>query len=132
MVAYSYPLPKRFDPYYLRSILEKEFPDNFIGWLETLKEIRIDFMRSLTNEEKSKLDRIIREPPMPKTVLTFEPDIASEIEGLIRKKPTRVDYDPTTGRCTLWFDVDITSTEEKAIETYLKEKHLGTIKRRKP
>jgi len=126
---YRYKLPVKFDPYLLDLALSKEFGDIYLRWTETETEMIVQFTRELTPEEKAKLDGYIESPPMPKVKLIFEPDLASEIEALIGKRPVLVDYDPAVGRCVLWFDVDITSVEEEAIEGLLRAKHLGKLRR---
>jgi AraC-like DNA-binding protein len=121
MVAtYTYRLPAKFDPYYLRAILQREFGVNFLGWSETLNEIRIDFARELTADEKSKLDSLIANPPMPAAVYEFGAiDLADEIEKAIGVRPVLVDYDEATDRGRIMFDKALTSTQEAALQTFI-------------
>jgi len=133
MVTYSYPLPKEFDPYFLRSILEREFPEKFIGWSETPTQIRIDFTEELTVEEKTILDSIIASPPMPASIYEYGClDLEDEIEKTVGVRPVRVDFDEATGRARIYFDTTLTDTQEKALEGFMKSLRRGILKRRKP
>jgi len=129
MATYSYPLPKKFDPYYLRSMLEKEFPGIFAGWSETPKKIRIDFIRTLTPTEKSKLDLIIASPPLPATIYELSPITPEDVEKEVGVRPVRIDYDSTTGQARVYFDRALTPDEEAKLEACLK-KPLRFRKRR--
>jgi hypothetical protein len=118
--TYVFNLPAKFDPYYLRAILQREFPDAFIGWSETATEIRIDFARELTADEKSKLDSLIVSPPMPAAVYEFGAiDLADEIEKAVGVRPVLVDYDEERDRGRIMFDKALTTTQEAALQTFI-------------
>jgi hypothetical protein len=120
MVTYRYKLPVKFDAYYLRAILQKEFGAKFLGWSETPTEIRIEFAGDLTDAEKSKLDSLIASPPMPAAVYEFGViDLADEIEKAIGVRPVLAEYDEATNRGRIMFDKTLTSTQEAALQTFI-------------
>jgi hypothetical protein len=133
MPRYHYRKPGSFDSEYLGVVLRKEFGDNFLGWSETPSEMRIEFRRELTPEEKSKLDSIIANPPTPAAVYEFgDFDIEDEIERTIGVRPVHVRGDSRTGTYRIIFDRPLTQDQEKALSNLLSEiKSKGMLKRRK-
>jgi hypothetical protein len=132
--TYRYKLPAKFDPHYLYAIMQREFGANFLGWSETPTEIRIDFARELTADEKSKLDSLIANPPMPAAVYEFGViDLADEIEKAVGVKPVLAEWDETTDRARIMFDKTLTAAEEASLKGLLETiRAKRVLKRRKP
>jgi hypothetical protein len=120
MPRYNYKLPAKFDPSYLYAVLAREFGANFLGWSETPTEIRIEFAKELTADEKAKLDSLIANPPMPVAVYEFGAiDLADEIEKAVGVRPVLVDYDEERDRGRIMFDKALTTTQEAALQTFI-------------
>ena len=128
--TYRYRLPERFDPYYLRAILQKKFGNKFIGWSETTKEMRIDFTEELTETEKAELDKLMANPPMPAAVYEFGAiDLEDEIERVVGVRPVFVEFDEERWRAKVMFDRELTATQEVALKAFF-EGFKGVFKRR--
>ena len=113
---YDYPLPAKFDPYYLRAVLDRELPGLLLGWSETPTQIRFDFARELTPAEKAKLDSIAASPPMPAARYAFGYIDADDVEKAVGVRPVRVDVRPETGEITIDFDSPLTPAQEARLE----------------
>ena len=134
MVAtYRYPKPADFDPHYLRGIIRREVGEGLIGWTETKTEIRLYFDEELSEEQKAKLDEIMRDPPRPRTVCELSPpDLESEVEAKVGVRPVAVLYDPATGACRLYFDRELSEEQRKRAREVLESIRARRPPRRRP
>jgi hypothetical protein len=133
VVSYTYPLPsKPFNPNYLRGLLDREFKGALIGWRETPKEIRFDFARPLTPEEKSRLDAIMAGPLAPASSYEFGAlDLYDEVEKLIGVRPVFIEYDEARGRGRAMFDGTLTPDQESKLNAFFSNlKTRGLFKKR--
>jgi hypothetical protein len=133
VASYTYPLPsKPFDPSYLRGLLDREFKGALIGWCETPKEIRFDFTRPLTPEEKSRLDAIMAGPLAPASSYEFgAPDLYEEAERQVGVRPAFIEYDGATGHGRAMFDVKLTPEQEAKLEAFFSSLKAGGLLRRR-
>jgi hypothetical protein len=133
VASYTYPLPARpFNPSYLRGLLEREFKGALIGWCETPNEIRFDFSRELTPEEKSRLDAIMAGPPTPASSYEFgAADLYEEAERQVGARPVFIEYDEATGRGRAMFDVELTPEQEARLADFFRGLKAGGLLRRR-
>ena len=117
--TYKYRLPERFDPHYLRAVLEREFGEAFLGWSETPTEIRIDFSRELSPEERERLDRIMERPPLPVEKYVVEPVSPEDIELEVGVRPVMVSVDLRAGTCVIDFDRPLSPAQRARLEEVL-------------
>jgi len=118
------------DPFYFRVLCGKvvglspmgitSYPDRFIIWFE----------RELTSEEKSKLDGLVTENPVPVSTYEISPITLDDVEREIGVRPVTLMIDPTTGTATCHFDTTLTLEQEAKLEALLRSPMK--FKRRKP
>jgi hypothetical protein len=118
--SYEYKLPPRFDPHYLRAILEREFPGALLGWCETPTEIRFDFARELTPAEKAKLDSIMASPPMPVARYAWDALDVDDVEREVGVRPVRLDVDLERDVIIVDFDRPLTPEQEMKLAMALR------------
>jgi hypothetical protein len=131
--SYTYRRPDGpFDPQYLRGLIEREFKGALMGWCETPSEIRFDFARPLTPEEKSRLDAIMAGPLTPAASYEFGAlDLYDEVEKLIGVRPVFIEYDEAGGRGRALFDRTLTPDQESKLEAFFSNlKAKGLFKKR--
>ena len=120
--TYRYPRPREFDPRYLMEFVRREVSDSLIGLSETPTEIRFDFERELTPEEKERLDRIAQSPPAPAAVYeVVRTDLREEIERSVGVRPVAVVYDPERVFVRIYFDRELTEDQERALSKLLED-----------
>jgi len=130
MMSYRYKRPDIWDGPFARAIIERDVGVPPLGIRETPRDVTIFFERELTPDQKSKLDSIMKKPPLPIRYEFGAVELEDEIEKVVGKRPVRVDYDPATGRAVIDFEEELTPAEEKALEGYFKARHLGRLLRR--
>lgn len=107
------------DSAYFRALVERdaapslgitEYPDRFI----------IYFENPLTDAQKTKLDSLVAENPVPTIVYEYGSlDLPEEIEKAVGVRPVYVDYDEVRNHARISFDKTLTHTQEIALKTFL-------------
>jgi len=80
----------------------------------------INSPKELTPEEKSILDSLVAENPVPVSTYELLPVTPDDIEIEIGVRPVILIIDPTTGTATCHFDTTLTPEQEAMLEALLR------------
>jgi len=121
MVVYRYEYVGTLkDSAYFLALTEREIGIRALGITIYPDKFTLHFPRELTTEEKSRLDSLVAENPVPTSEYEISPVTPDDVEREIGVRPIILTIDPATGTARVQFDTTLTLEQEALLEALLR------------